>query len=69
MVPLRPMVTRITIRRIGMPVGKKAALPATMAALLEVCTRKLELTASAKRIFSEPPAVVLPNGPPPQHSM
>ena len=37
------MPLRLTLRRIGASTGKKAALPASMADLLELATRKLEL--------------------------
>jgi len=47
------MPTRIALRRVGEPTGKKAALPATMSELLELATKKLELSTPAQRIFSE----------------
>ena len=47
------MPTRITLRRVGKHVGKKAALPGTMAELLELATKKLDLEVPAKCIFSE----------------
>ena len=53
MAPARAMPTRITLRRVGAIVGKKAVLPASMAELLELATIKLELTSPARRIFSE----------------
>lgn len=48
-----PMPTRITLRRVGAKVGKKAVLPASMAELLELATIKLDLTSPARCIFSE----------------
>ena len=47
------MPTRITLRRVGAKVGKKAVLPASMAELLELAMIKLDLTSPAQRIFSE----------------
>ena len=47
------MSTRITIRRVGAVTGKKVALPASVAELLELATSKLELPSAAQRIFSE----------------
>ena len=39
----------ITLRGAGEPTGKKAALPATMAELLQLATAKLELGSNAQR--------------------
>ena len=47
------MATRVSLRRVGSTVGKKAALPATLDALLELATSKLGLTSPARRIFAE----------------
>ena len=47
------MAARISLRRLGDAVGKKAALPGTMEELLTLATKKLELGAPALRIFSE----------------
>ena len=49
----RIMATRVSLRRVGSTVGKKAALPATLDALLELATSKLGLTSPARRIFAE----------------
>ena len=47
------MPTRVSLRRVGAPVGKIVALPATMEELLELATRKLGLASRATRVFSE----------------
>ena len=44
--------TRISFRRVGSVAGKKAALPATLAGVLDLATQKLELSSPATRIFS-----------------
>jgi hypothetical protein len=44
-------MVRVSLRRVGGSVIKKAALPATMAELLEVATRKLGLDSPAARVF------------------
>mmetsp|Transcript_3871 Transcript_3871/g.6440 ORF Transcript_3871/g.6440 Transcript_3871/m.6440 type:complete len:620 (+) Transcript_3871:168-2027(+) len=44
-------MVRVSLRRVGGSVIKKAALPATMAELLEVATRKLGLESPAARVF------------------
>ena len=46
------MALRVALRRVGAETGKKAALPASMAELLELVTTKLQLASPAKRIFS-----------------
>eukprot|EP00966_Prymnesium_polylepis_P245045 5667912-Prymnesium_polylepis.1 len=46
------MPTRISLRRVGGNTAKKAALPATMAELLELATKKLELQSPASRVFA-----------------
>ena len=43
---------RITLRRVGELTGKKAAMQASMAELLQVATTKLALASPATRIFA-----------------
>ena len=46
------MPTRVSLRRMGAPTGKLAALPESMTDLLALATRKLNLASPATRIFS-----------------
>jgi len=46
------MATRVSLRRVGGTTAKKAALPATMAELLELATTKLALESPATRVFA-----------------
>ena len=49
-----PMLTRIImLRRVGAMAGEKVALPASVAELLELARKELDLTSPARRVFSE----------------